>query len=77
MNKRLRILTCLACLLAACEAPGDLERSISDDARAAPPPRIAPLGSLLNGPEPRLTEDEAEQLLNRGRSAAARASDAF
>lgn len=61
-------------LLAGCEAPVDLESTISTEAQEAALPEIVPMEPLLQAPEKRLTPEDAEQLIARGRAADARAA---
>lgn len=72
----LRIIGGLAActLLTSCGAPEALEATITPEARQAELPEIAPLSPLLEGPEPRLTGEDAERLMARGRAADARAA---
>lgn len=64
----------LVFLLLGCGAPSELESTITPEARQAKPAEILPLDPLLAGPDPRLSDEDAERLLARGRAADARAA---
>lgn len=69
-----KLVPVLCIALSACSAPEALEETITPEARATAPAEIAPLEGLLTGPETRLTAEDADELLARGRSAQAKAS---
>ncbi|WP_425091079.1 hypothetical protein [Tropicimonas sp. S265A] len=59
--------------MSGCAPPEALAVDITPESRDAPRPKIAPLGPLLQAPDPRLTSEDADRLMARARAAQSRA----